>query len=930
MEPASTAANTQPSRLQRSVQGVLRRRMFRKNWVISLFLALLLVSLVVHVPALRRRPRPKATSIWDSAVQARPSAPVASTADSSHPNETIVEDSVTLGDFVNIGIAATSSQWRVEGNASGPSPVCSAGNATTVQRRRKYKRQRPLDVNKWSCGHVAQWLGEQRWQWGELPTYQRRMCKVGVDGAALYHIDEDDLQQDIKVSFRLHRKLILGAIGSLKEQQPVGTAELGSLWQYIHEDPTTAALYVSGVLCTPRLTMLWLHIFEYSTTLGPLLADEDELNTQVAYHAPNTIQEFLMMFPVRANHVLFWIGWLCCPALMVAYHALRCADVNVAVAAYVAAISVGKQFTEWHCITETLLRCEMTVFDKLASWVCSHAMTPALSMLLAVLHLVFAQVMPPWACSALFWLRIFALPPLSIWASWASWVPLPEDATLEDRDDAGFAPVATPRRFSPRGQHAAPGSPEATAQYSGRSDTSLLGQPRFWPPPLTVPAAFEDDLCVPQAFRCPITYEIMREPAIALSGQTYERSAITRWLAGAQERVDPITKAPMSLRHVSPNLALRAVMHDWLRERQVELSRWQWRRLQQPCGETCCAVAAEGATGLRMHRSAAQRHHARAHSGGPPDTLGAPGGYRAQRRNRACGASMSDLNMSAPCLHCMYAAAESSACGYAACMHEAAWVEPQRWRSAGLLTRGRPDPQRRRARSAGAACPAQHPQQCHKDARHGRLPGRAVYWGGLARGYPGRVSTRPAAEHSTAEHSTAVPSTAERSPTTCAAGGMHTDLACCSGPSQRAASMSRAHAMHATHATAEQAVLCTCPGLRSPATSASICSMYAQHARISPVGSPGAARSSGTSSTRFARSASESSLPARCAQPPHAAGTCMHDAWVQRCTSPLGSRSTQRPCSPGGQAQTSTSVARGAWPALEAHPVVSSDTDGFR
>lgn len=89
----------------------------------------------------------------------------------------------------------------------------------------------------------------------------------------------------LQVTFRLHRKLIMGAISSLKEQQPVGTAEPGNLWEYIHADPTTAALYVSGVLCTPRLTMLWLHIFEYSTTLGPLLADEDELSSQVPHSA---------------------------------------------------------------------------------------------------------------------------------------------------------------------------------------------------------------------------------------------------------------------------------------------------------------------------------------------------------------------------------------------------------------------------------------------------------------------------------------------------------------------------------------------------------------------------------------------------------------------------------------------------------------------
>ena len=121
----------------------------------------------------------------------------------------------------------------------------------------------------------------------------------------------------MQIGYRLHRKLLLDAIASLKEQQPDGTAEPGNLWEYIHDDPTTAALYVSGVLCTPRLTMLWLYTFEYNSTLGPLLADEDESSDQVAYHAPRSIQEFLVLFPIRANKILFWIGWLCCPALMV-------------------------------------------------------------------------------------------------------------------------------------------------------------------------------------------------------------------------------------------------------------------------------------------------------------------------------------------------------------------------------------------------------------------------------------------------------------------------------------------------------------------------------------------------------------------------------------------------------------------------------------
>jgi hypothetical protein len=111
--------------------------------------------------------------------------------------------------------------------------------------------------------------------------------------------------------------------------------------------------------------------------------------------------------------------------MQVAHHAFRSADTNFVVATYVIAVCIGKQLTEWHCLTQSLLKREMSLHDKFASWVCSHVMTPAVSLMLAVLHLVFSQVMPPWACSLLFWARILILPPLSVWASWASWVCIP-------------------------------------------------------------------------------------------------------------------------------------------------------------------------------------------------------------------------------------------------------------------------------------------------------------------------------------------------------------------------------------------------------------------------------------------------------------------------------------------------------------------------
>ena len=51
---------------------------------------------------------------------------------------------------------------------------------------------------------------------------------------------------------------------------------------------------------------------------------------------------------------------------------------------------------------------------------------------------------------------------------------------------------------------------------------------------LQVPPEFADRTDVPDSFICPITHNIMRQPAVLLSGATYERDAITTWLASAR------------------------------------------------------------------------------------------------------------------------------------------------------------------------------------------------------------------------------------------------------------------------------------------------------------------------------------------------------------------------------------------------------------
>jgi hypothetical protein len=47
---------------------------------------------------------------------------------------------------------------------------------------------------------------------------------------------------------------------------------------------------------------------------------------------------------------------------------------------------------------------------------------------------------------------------------------------------------------------------------------------------LKVPEHIEELCSVPHYFVCPITHSIMQEPAVTVTGATYERVAILEWL----------------------------------------------------------------------------------------------------------------------------------------------------------------------------------------------------------------------------------------------------------------------------------------------------------------------------------------------------------------------------------------------------------------
>ncbi|EED20607.1 U-box domain protein, putative, partial [Talaromyces stipitatus ATCC 10500] len=59
-----------------------------------------------------------------------------------------------------------------------------------------------------------------------------------------------------------------------------------------------------------------------------------------------------------------------------------------------------------------------------------------------------------------------------------------------------------------------------------------------------------------------ITFEVMHDPVITISGHSYDRLGITKYLE--QSRIDPVTRQPMTVKDLRPNYSLKAACEDFL------------------------------------------------------------------------------------------------------------------------------------------------------------------------------------------------------------------------------------------------------------------------------------------------------------------------------------------------------------------------------
>ncbi|KAJ4973728.1 hypothetical protein NE237_006902 [Protea cynaroides] len=80
-----------------------------------------------------------------------------------------------------------------------------------------------------------------------------------------------------------------------------------------------------------------------------------------------------------------------------------------------------------------------------------------------------------------------------------------------------------------------------------------------------------DSVVIPDDFRCPISLELMRDPVIVATGQTYERSYIKRWI-DCGNRTCPKTQQTLQNLTLTPNYVLRSLIAQWCVKNNIEMS----------------------------------------------------------------------------------------------------------------------------------------------------------------------------------------------------------------------------------------------------------------------------------------------------------------------------------------------------------------------
>uniref|UniRef100_A0ABM5F181 Bifunctional apoptosis regulator-like isoform X1 n=1 Tax=Pogona vitticeps TaxID=103695 RepID=A0ABM5F181_9SAUR len=121
-------------------------------------------------------------------------------------------------------------------------------------------------VAKWTAEEVTHWL-EQLGPWTSL--YKDRFLLERVNGRLLLMLTEEDLSKaPYRVENSSHRKAIMTELERVKM---LGMKPPQNLWEYKAVHPGKSLFLLYALKSSPRLTMLYLYLFDYTEAFLPFL-----------------------------------------------------------------------------------------------------------------------------------------------------------------------------------------------------------------------------------------------------------------------------------------------------------------------------------------------------------------------------------------------------------------------------------------------------------------------------------------------------------------------------------------------------------------------------------------------------------------------------------------------------------------------------------
>ncbi|XP_074282485.1 U-box domain-containing protein 15 [Silene latifolia] len=123
-------------------------------------------------------------------------------------------------------------------------------------------------------------------------------------------------------------------------------------------------------------------------------------------------------------------------------------------------------------------------------------------------------------------------------------------------------------------------------QLAGLEETNVLDDSPTYKAPESIKSPNTD---IPQEFLCPITLEIMTDPVIVATGQTYERESIQKWL-DSNRRTCPKTGQTLAHLSLAPNYALKALIMQWCEKKKIKVSIKSTKELHASQEASSCPV----------------------------------------------------------------------------------------------------------------------------------------------------------------------------------------------------------------------------------------------------------------------------------------------------------------------------------------------------